>query len=75
LPRNNIIQHIYQHGSSLGVTIPRTVLLHLDWAAGDFVVVELQENKQGILVRRAQPADLYGHRAPRVSEPSAPAVP
>jgi len=38
-------QKLVRNGNATAVTIPRAVLFHLRWLPGDYVVLEVQEDK------------------------------
>jgi antitoxin component of MazEF toxin-antitoxin module len=60
------IQRVLKHGSSAVVTIPRPFLYHLGWIIGQGVMVELLEDKQGLILRAPRLEDFGPMGPPRV---------
>lgn len=65
-----VIQKLVRNGSSTQVTIPRAMLMHLDWVPGNDVLVEVLED--GTL--RVSKFEIVGRRGvvrTRTAEPQA----
>jgi antitoxin component of MazEF toxin-antitoxin module len=60
------LQKLTRNGNSTMVTIPRAVLIHLDWLPGEAVILEVLEDKS-IRLRRPRDGDFAPVRMPRVT--------
>lgn len=58
-------QKLVRNGNAVGVTIPRPILIHLGWLAGEQMILELLED-QSIRVRRPCERDFAPISAPRM---------
>jgi len=67
------IQKLHRNGSSTIVTIPRPVMMALDWLPGQVVIVEVLEDRS-LRVRVPTTADLSPIKPPRFMLDDAPAV-
>lgn len=56
-----------KHGNTISVSIPRMFLAQLGWLCGRQVVVELTENLDSVIVRKAVASDFGPSKAPRVN--------
>lgn len=67
------LQKLCRNGNATSVTIPRPILIHLGWLPGNFVVVELLEDKS-LRVRPQHDGEFAPSTVPRLFFPTAPAV-
>lgn len=61
------LQKLFHYGSVTAVTIPRTILRHLVWCAGDRVVEELTPDNT-LLIRRPTEADIATIQHPTAAD-------
>ena len=59
------IQKIIRNGNSAMVTIPRPLLIHLEWLPGETLILELLEDKS-IRIRRPTERDFAPVQRPQI---------
>lgn len=64
------LQKIVRNGNSAQITIPRAMLIPLDWLPGESVILELQEDGS-LLVRRPRAEDFVSPQRNRKPMPAA----
>lgn len=60
-------QKLVRNGNATAVTIPRAVLFHLHWLPGDYVLLEVQEDKS-IRIRHVSKAEAKNALIPSMLE-------
>ena len=69
------LQKLVRNGNATAITIPRHVLFHLGWLPGEAMILDVLDDKSGVIVRRPNERDFGPIVAPHMFRTTEPVKP